>query len=87
MSLLPLDIQELIILDATILKKNYIGWKNIHLQIKNSKTFLKRTNYIFDYNFKFEKAIRIPRVCLSDIFSMDEKGNYLDDLCDEIAYW
>lgn len=84
---IPHNIQEIIILYSIILKKNNIGWKNIHYQLKNSKTFLKRTNYIFDYGFKFEMATRVPRICLNDIFSMDEKGNYLDDSCYEITYW
>jgi len=79
MSVLPEHIQNLIFLDTIILKKNNIGWKNIHLELKNSKTFLKRTNYIFDYGFKFEYAKRMPRVCLNDIFSMDENNDYIDD--------
>lgn len=87
MSLLPEHIREVIILNSIILKRNISGWKNIHYQLKNSKTFLKRTNYIFDYGFKFEMAKRMPRVCLNDIFSMDENGGYLDDLSDEISYW
>ncbi len=87
MASIPENIQEIIILDAMLLKKNDIGWKNIHFQLKNSKTFLKRTNYIFDYDFEFEMAKRMPRICLNDIFSMDENGDYLDDVCDEISYW
>lgn len=80
MTLLPENVKEIIILNSIILKKNNIGWKNIHFQLKKSKTFLKRTNYIFDYGFKYERAIRIPQVSLNDIFSMDENGNYLDDI-------
>ena len=87
MSLVPLNIQKMIILHAIILKKDDIGWKNIHFQMKNSKTFLKKTSYIFHYKIKFENAIRMPQVSLNDIFSIDEYGNYLDDMCDEIAYW
>lgn len=87
MTLLPDHIQERIILHAIILKKNNIGWKNIHLELQKSKTFLKRTNYVFEYGVKFEHARRMPRICLNDIFSMDERGNYLDDACIEISYW
>tara|TARA_Y100000389_G_C17341598_1_gene453632 strand:+ start:403 stop:666 length:264 start_codon:yes stop_codon:yes gene_type:complete len=87
MSLLPEHIQNLIILDTMLLKKNEIGWKNIHLELKNSKTFLKRTNYVFEYCVKFEHAKRMPRGCLNDIFSMEEDGTYIDDMCIEISYW
>jgi len=87
MNLIPQHIQEVIILNSIILKKNDIGWENIHYQLKNSKTFLKRTDYVFEYGFEFEMAKRIPRICLNDIFSMDENGGYLDDLSDEISYW
>ena len=58
MSLLPVHIQERIILDATILKKNDIGWKDIHLEI-TSFTILNKTNYVFDYYVRFEHAYRL----------------------------
>ena len=84
---IPQEIQNEIILNAIILEKNNNGWKNIHSQLKNSKTYLKRTDYVFDYGFEFEMAKRMPRVCLNDIFSMDEEGGYLDDIGGQIAYW
>ena len=87
MSLIPEQIREIIILNSIILKKNKNGWNNIHFQLKNSKTFLRQTNYIFDSSFQYENAIRMPRVCLYDVFSIDENGDYLDDICDEIMYW
>lgn len=83
----PEEIQECIVLNSIILKKNDNGWKNIHLQMKKSKAILKKTNYAFDGFIKYENVIRMPCVCLNDIFSMDENGNYLDDMCDEIMYW
>ena len=59
MSLLPDHIKERIILDAMLIKKNDIGWKDIHLEIKNPLTYLNKTNYIFDFAFQFEHAIRL----------------------------
>lgn len=84
---LPENIKDYIILDSILLKKNDNGWKNIHIQLLKSKTFLKKTHYVFDSNFVFERIRRMPCVSLIDIFSMDENGNYLDDACDEIIYW
>tara|TARA_A100001011_G_scaffold371594_1_gene429117 strand:+ start:1387 stop:1650 length:264 start_codon:yes stop_codon:yes gene_type:complete len=87
MDRLPETIREMIIFNSIIINKNENGWRKIHSQLINSKTFVKKTNYIFNNNFKFENVIRMPCVCLYDVFSMDDKGNYLDDLCDEIMYW
>ena len=58
MSLLPEHIQERIIIDAIILKKNETGWKDIHLEI-TSFTVLNKTNYVFDYYVHFEHAYRL----------------------------
>ena len=84
---IPDQLQKSIILNSIILKKHINGWNKIHIQLKNSKTFLKQTNYIFDKSLKYENVIRMPCTCLYDVFSMDENGNYLDDICDEIMYW
>lgn len=84
---LPENIRDIIVLNSIILNKNETGWKKIHYQLINSKTFVKKTNYIFNNSFEFAYAARMPRVCLYDVFSMDENGNYLDDMCEEIMYW
>jgi hypothetical protein len=84
---IPENLQEFIILNSIILKKNNNGWEKVHSQLKNSKTYLKQTDYIYDGTIKYETAIRMPSICLYDVFSMDEHGNYLDDMCDEIMYW
>ena len=84
---IPDQLKESIILNSVILQKCVNGWNEIHLQLKNSKTFLKQTNYVFDRSLKYENSIRMPCICLYDVFSMDENGNYLDDMCDEIMYW
>ena len=84
---LPDHLKEDIIINSIILKKHVNGWINVHLQLKKSKTILKQTTHVFDKSLKYESAIRMPCVCLYDVFSMDETGNYLDDMCDEIVYW
>jgi len=84
---IPENIRDCIILDSIILNKNKNGWKNVHTELVKSKTFLKKTNYIFDSSFVFERIRRMPCISLIDVFSMDENGNYLDDMCDEIMYW
>ena len=84
---IPDQLKESIILNSIILQKCGNGWNKIHFQLKNSKTFLKQTTYVFESSLKYENAIRMPCVCLYDVFSMDENGNYLDDMCDEIMYW
>lgn len=84
---IPDELKESIILNSIVLQKCINGWNKIHFQLKNSKTFLKKTNYVFDRTLKYENVIRMPCVCLYDVFSMDETGNYLDDMCDEIMYW
>jgi hypothetical protein len=61
---LPNDICEKIILDSIILKKNSLGWLNVHEEI-----------------LLFKKSVTI-----NDLYSTDENGFYLDDMC-EIMYW
>lgn len=85
MTALPETIRDMIILDSILLQKIKNGWKDVHNQLTNSKTFLKETDYIFTIGLKFENVIRMPAVCLYDIFSTDEYGNYLDDTC-QISY-
>ena len=59
MTLLPEHIQERIILDAIIFKKNEIGWKDIHLLITGAPIYLIKTNYVFGYFINFENAHRL----------------------------
>jgi hypothetical protein len=87
MTLLPENLIEFIILHCILLKRKENGWEKIHFQLKNSKIFLKQTGHVFDNSLEFEIAIRMPCKSLYDVFSMDEDGNYLDDICDEIMYW
>jgi hypothetical protein len=84
---IPEHIRETIVLNSIILEKNRTGWKEIHFQLKNSKVFLKQTDYIFVRSLEYEMVVRMPSLRLIDVFSMDETGNYLDDMCDEIMYW
>lgn len=84
---IPHHFQNTIMFDSIILRKSANGWNQIHFQLKNSKIFLKQTSYVFEKSLNYENAIRMPCVCLYDVFSMDENGNYLDDMCDEIMYW
>ncbi len=81
---IPDQLQESIILNSIILTKHTNGWNKIHFQLTHSKTVLKQTSYVFEKSIKYENAIRMPFICLYDVFSMDEHGNYLDDICDEI---
>jgi hypothetical protein len=84
---IPDHIRANIIINSIILTRNKNGWNEIHYQLKKSKTFLKQTSHVFEKSLKYENAIRVPCICLYDVFSLDDNGNYLDDTCDEIIYW
>tara|TARA_Y100000992_G_C21157521_1_gene439345 strand:- start:195 stop:464 length:270 start_codon:yes stop_codon:yes gene_type:complete len=71
---LPNNIKNKIELDAIILLKMSIGWKEVHDQIK---TYCQIERYL-------SESIQTR---IQDIFSMDEDGNYLDDICGKISYW
>lgn len=72
--LLPNNIKNTIDLDAIILLKMSLGWREVHDQIK---TYCQIERYLSE---SIQNRVQ-------DIFSMDEDGNYLDDICGEISYW
>lgn len=85
---IPSIILDNIIIDSIILKKNNNGWRHINYIIKNYKLSLTLTDYVFASNIKYEYVTRKQshKLNINDIFSTDEDGNYLDDMC-EYAYW
>jgi hypothetical protein len=60
---LPKELQEKIILDSIILKKNNYGWNKIHNYFKHSELHLKKTNNIHSFEMKYEKIKRVVSLC------------------------
>lgn len=60
---LPKELQEKIILDSIILKKNNCGWNKIHNYFKHSELHLKKTNNINYFDMKYEKIKRVVSLC------------------------
>lgn len=88
LSKIPSIILDIIIIDSIILTKNNNSWRHINYIIKNFKLSLTLTDYVFASNIKYEYVTRKQshKFNINDIFSTDEDGNYLDDMC-EYAYW
>ena len=85
---LPNDILIKIYLDSIILLKYNLGWCNVHKNIKDKnnkkKYIISDTGEILNPNWR--------KYSVNDIYSMDEYGNYLDDVwindwVHEYIYW
>lgn len=58
MDRIPDTLRYKIILDAIILKRIQKGWNMVHYNILHSPLYLKKTYYIYPYEFRYHSIIR-----------------------------
>ena len=62
LKILPHNIQQKIIIDATVLSRNELGWNKINEFVKNNEICLCKTNNVYTTDMKFEGSRRVTQL-------------------------